>query len=84
MSPMGKESNIPPGEDSTEVRNQANDPDEGPLPLVTTFYASYGTLDDPNASVTMYRCERSGLQEICVDASDGACVKTLCTSVTCP
>ena len=77
-------SNIPPGEDTTEVQNQASDPDDGPLPLVTTFYALYGTFEDPNASPTFYTCERSGLQEICVDASDGACVKTLCTDVICP
>lgn len=77
-------STIPPGKDSTEVQRQADDPDDGPLPLVTTFYAFRGTFDDPNAADTIYRCESSGLQEICVDASDGACVKTLCTDVTCP
>lgn len=75
---------IPPGQDFTEVQRQASDPDDGPLPLVTTFYALRGTFDDPNAEETIYRCERSGLQEICVDASDGACVKTLCMDVICP
>ncbi len=77
-------SKIPPGEDSTEVQVRAEDPDDGPLPLVTTFYAFRGTFDDPNAEDTIYNCESSGLQEVCADASDGACVKTLCTSVTCP
>jgi hypothetical protein len=77
-------SKIPPGQDSTEVQTRASDPDQGPLPLVTTFYAFRGTFDDPNAEDTIYRCERPGLQEICVDASDGACVKTLCTDVSCP
>lgn len=77
-------SDIPPGQDSTEVQTRAEDPDGGPLPLVTTFYAFRGTFDDPNAKDTVYHCESSGLQEICVDASDGACVKTLCTDVRCP
>jgi hypothetical protein len=77
-------SHIPPGQDSTDVQTRAEDPDDGPLPLVTTFYALYGTFDDPQAEDTVYRCGRSGLNEICVDASDGACVKTACTDVTCP
>ncbi len=77
-------SNIAPGEYSTDVQTRAEDPDDGPLPLVTTFYALRGTFDDPNAKDTVYHCQGSGLQEICVDASDSACVKTLCTDVRCP
>lgn len=77
-------SNIPAGEDSTDVERRADDADDGPLPLVTTFYAFRGTFDDPNAEHTVYHCETSGIQEICADASDGACVKTLCTEVRCP
>ena len=77
-------STIPEGQTSTEVFNQAEDNDGGPLPLVTTFRALRGIFDNPNASQTIYRCERSGLNEICVDASDGACEKTLCMDVTCP
>lgn len=77
-------SNIPPGEDSTDIQVRADDPDSGPLPLTTTLYALRGTFDDPNAADTVYRCERSGLNEICADASDGACVKTACIDVHCP
>lgn len=77
-------STIPDGRDWTEVQTRAVDFDDGPLQLVTTFYAFRGTFDEPNARNTIYRCERSGLQEVCVDAFDGACVKTLCTDVICP
>ncbi|MBW1762719.1 MAG: hypothetical protein JRE45_12835 [Deltaproteobacteria bacterium] len=42
---------------------------------------SGGTVVQQNA---IYICDRPGPVELCVDASDGACVKTLCTDVTCP
>jgi hypothetical protein len=29
-------------------------------------------------------CDRPGRVEICVDATDGACTKTLCDNVICP
>jgi hypothetical protein len=29
-------------------------------------------------------CDRPGEVEVCVDATDGACVKTLCDNVACP
>jgi hypothetical protein len=77
-------STIPEGRNWTEVQTRAEDFGDGPLDLVTTFYAFRGSFDDPNAKDTIYRCERSGLQEICVDAHDGACVKTLCMDVICP
>ena len=77
-------SDIPEGQNWTEVQTRAEDFGDGPLELVTTFYAFRGSFDDPNAKNTIYRCERSGLQEICVDAHDGACVKTLCMDVICP
>lgn len=77
-------STIPEGQDWTEVQTRAEDFDDGPLQLVTSFYAFRGTFDEPNARNTIYRCERSGLQEVCVDAFDGACVKTLCVDVICP
>ena len=75
---------IPEGQGWTEVQTRAEDFDDGPLDLVTSFYAFRGTFEDPNAENTIYRCERSGLQEVCVDAFDGACVKTLCMDVLCP
>jgi hypothetical protein len=63
------------------------------MPLVLTLSALWGTLEDtdniqePNNVVAQnatYICERPGPVEICVDASDGACVKTRCELVTCP
>jgi hypothetical protein len=32
----------------------------------------------------IYICDRPGPVELCVDATDGACTKTLCTDVVCP
>lgn len=32
----------------------------------------------------IYICDRPGAVELCVDATDGACTKTLCTNVVCP
>jgi hypothetical protein len=75
---------IPEGKNWTEVQVRADDPDLGPLLLMTTLYARYGTFDDPNSRDTIYRCERSGLIEVCADATDGACEKTLCMDVFCP
>ena len=77
-------STIPEGRNWTEVQTRAEDFDDGPLDLITTFYSFRGTFDDEHAENTIYRCERSGLQEVCVDAHDGACVKTLCVDVWCP
>jgi hypothetical protein len=77
-------STIPEGEDSTDVQVSADDPDSGPLALTTMLYAVRGTFDDANAAETIYTCERAGLNEICADVSDGACVKTGCADVRCP
>jgi hypothetical protein len=32
----------------------------------------------------IYICDRPGEVELCVDATDGACTKTLCTNAVCP
>jgi hypothetical protein len=77
-------SNIPSGQSTTDVEVRADDPDEGPLPLVTTLYALSGSFEDVHAPETVYTCADPGLIEICADASDGACVKTLCIDVRCP
>jgi hypothetical protein len=77
-------SNIPMGQSTTDVEVRAEDPDDGPLPLVTTLYALSGSFDDVHASNAVYTCDDPGLIEICADASDGACVKTLCIDVRCP
>jgi len=47
------------------------------------------TLECPHSSNVVFQnatyiCDRPGTVELCVDATDGACVKTLCTDVTCP
>ena len=81
---MSGASASPAGESSTEIQVRAEDNDDGPLPLTTTLYASRGTFDNVHGENTVYHCERSGLNEICVDATDGACVKTLCVDVLCP
>jgi hypothetical protein len=77
-------SNIPTGENTTDVQVRAEDPDDGPLPLVTTFHALSGSFEDAHAPETVYTCGDPGLIEICADASDGACVKTACIDVRCP
>jgi hypothetical protein len=69
----------------TEIQVRAEDPPPGgPLPLETTLYALRGVFDNVHAENTIYQCERAGLNEVCVDATDGACVKTLCVDVWCP
>jgi len=75
---------IPDGKDSAEIQVRAQDSDGGPLPLVTTLSAIRGSFDDVHASDTIYHCARAGDVEICADATDGACVKTLCMDVFCP
>jgi hypothetical protein len=47
------------------------------------------TLDCPHSSNVVFQnaiyiCDRPGQVELCVDATDGACLKTLCTNVVCP
>jgi hypothetical protein len=47
------------------------------------------TLDCPHSSNVVFQnaiyiCDRPGDVELCVDATDGACVKTLCTNAVCP
>jgi len=47
------------------------------------------TLDCPQSpnvvfQDAIYICDRPGQDEICVDATDGACTKTLCANVVCP
>jgi hypothetical protein len=48
-------SNIPPGENTTDVQVRAEDRDEGPLPLVTTFHALSGSFEDAHAPDTASR-----------------------------
>jgi hypothetical protein len=84
---------IPLGETTTAIETRAQDTDALPFPLVLTLRALWGTLEnvgnihEPNNVVAQnatYICDRPGQVEICVDATDGACLKTQCDIVTCP
>ena len=64
-----------------------------PMPLMLTLSALWGTFENTEnipmsgnvvGQNATYICDRPGAVEICVDATDGPCVKTLCTTVTCP
>jgi len=86
-------STIRPGNTSTMVQTRAQETDGLPLPLVLTLRALWGSFENTenipmSGSVigqnATYNCDRPGPVEICVDATDGACIKTLCTTVTCP
>lgn len=86
-------STIPPGNTTTMVETRGQDTDGVPMPLVLTLRALWGSFANtdniqlPNNVVAQnatYICDRPGSVELCVDATDGACVKTLCTNVSCP
>jgi hypothetical protein len=75
------------------IETRAQDVDARPQPLVLTLGALWGSFEntenipmDGNAvgQNATYICDRPGPVEICVDATDGACVKTLCDDVVCP
>jgi hypothetical protein len=69
---------------TTDVQVRAEDPDDGPLPLMMTLRALSARFADAHAPDTVYACGDPGLIEICADASDGACVKTACVDVSGP
>ncbi len=86
-------STIQPGNTTTMVETRGRDDDGLPMPLVLTLRALWGSFENtenlqlPTNVVgqnATYICDRPGPVELCVDATDGACTKTLCTSVTCP
>ena len=84
---------IPNGETSTLVQTRGQDTDGLPFPLTLTLSALWGELEntenvpkplnvvEQNAT---YVCDRPGPVEVCVDATDGACTKTLCDNLVCP
>ena len=92
-------STVPPGQRTTLVQSRGQDlprskPD-GPMPLELTMRALWGTItndenipgaEDPTVTEqnATYTCDRPGPAEICVDATDGACLKTICIVVDCP
>ncbi len=84
---------IPAGQTTTRIQTRGQDNDGIPLALTLSLRAPWGTItNDENiqepqnvvAQNAIYVCDRPGRVEICVDASDGACMKTLCRTVTCP
>jgi hypothetical protein len=84
---------IPEGQASTNVETRGQDTDFLPLPLTLTLNALWGSFEntenmqEPHNVVfqnAIYVCDRPGRVEICVDATDGACTKTLCDNLTCP
>ena len=84
---------IPRGETETRVETRGQDTDGLPLPLVLTLNALWGSFEDTTniqepknvvAQNATYVCDRPGEVEVCVDATDGACLKTLCDNVVCP
>jgi hypothetical protein len=86
-------STIAEGETRTNVETRGQDTDGVPVRLELTLHALWGTFEsttniqEPNNVVAQnakYVCSRPGRVEVCVDATDGACMKTLCANVTCP
>jgi hypothetical protein len=84
---------IPTGETSTPVETRGQDTDGLPDPLTLTLHALWGTFEntgniqEPNNVVAQnatYVCSQPGEIEICVDATDGKCTKTLCDTLVCP
>ncbi|MEM9729563.1 MAG: hypothetical protein AAF997_13320 [Myxococcota bacterium] len=84
---------IPEGQITTMIQSRAQDTDFLPFPLVLTLRSFNGMISDdeniqePNnvvAQNAMFTCSFPGPTEICVDATDGACEKTLCIEVQCP
>ena len=84
---------IPEGETTTRIETRGQDTDGLPLPLVLTLNALWGSFENTSniqeghnvvAQNATYVCDRPGEVEVCVDATDGACVKTLCNNVVCP
>jgi len=81
------------GETSTLVQTRGQDTDGLPFPLTLTLNALWGRFENTEniqepfnvvAQNATYVCDRPGPVEICVDATDGACVKTLCDNLICP
>ena len=84
---------IPEGKISTLVQTRAQDLDGVPVPLTLTLSALWGSFENTNNILkplnvveqdATYICDRPGQVEVCVDATDGACTKTLCDSLVCP
>ena len=93
-------STIPAGQISTNIQTRGQDTDFLPLQLVLTLNALWGSFENTENlqcvegtvgcvptvvfQDAIYICDRPGEVEVCVDATDGACTKTLCRDVQCP
>jgi hypothetical protein len=77
-------SNIPPGQNSSEIQVRAEDIDNYPGPFVLTLTASRGTFDDPHAWNTFFRCDGPGSVDVCAEVDDQLCKKSLCVKINCP
>ncbi len=84
---------IQPGQTSSRVETRGQDTDGLPFPLTLTLNSLWGSFQNTEniqeplnvvAQDAIYVCDRPGRVEICVDATDGACTKTLCDDITCP
>ena len=84
---------VPEGESSTAVETRGQDTDGVPIPLTLTLNSLWGSFENTEniqeplnvvSQNATYICDRPGPVEVCVDATDGACVKTLCDNVVCP
>ena len=84
---------IPEGQTTTLVQTRGQDTDGLPSPLTLTLNALWGSLENTDniqeplnvvVQNATYVCDRPGRVEVCVDASDGACTKTLCDNIVCP
>jgi hypothetical protein len=84
---------IAEGDTSTLVQTRGQDTDGLPLPLKLTLNALWGSFESTDniqeplnvvVQNATYVCDRPGPVEVCVDATDGACTKTLCDNLVCP
>jgi hypothetical protein len=84
---------IPEGQTSNLVQTRGQDTDGLPYPLTLTLSALWGTFENTEniqepfnvvSQDATYICDRPGRVEVCVDATDGACTKTLCDNLVCP
>jgi len=74
---------VPPGGD-WEIQVRAEDKDNYPGPFVSTLTASSGSIDDLHAFDTFFKCDRSGIVDVCVEVDDQLCVKSVCDRIRCP
>jgi len=77
-------SNIPPGENSSEIQVRAEDPDNYPGPLMLTLTASSGSFDDSQAFDTFFRCDGPGVVDVCAEVFDTLCKRSTCVKIRCP